>query len=109
MNSDLSYSAQMVREHDPDRFLLTMLMPPTYREDLLTLFAFYYEVAKTREVVSETVLGQIRLKWWQESIEEIYKGGAVREHEIVQALAGVIGRRGLSYEYFPTKAKRSGC
>jgi len=102
MSSKLSYSAQMVYEHDPDRFLLTMLMPQEFREDLLVLFAFYYEIAKTREVVSDTMLGQIRLKWWQEAIEEIYKGGAVREHEILQALAGVIERRGLSYEYFET-------
>lgn len=102
MSSKLSYNAQMVQEHDPDRFLLTMLMPQEFREDLLTLFAFYYEIAKTREVVSETVLGQIRLKWWQEGIEEIYNGGAVREHETLQALAGVIERRALSYEYFET-------
>jgi len=102
MTTNLSYSAQMVQEHDPDRFLITMLMPAAFREDLLALFAFYYEVAKTREVVSETVLGQIRLKWWQEAIEEIYKGGAVREHEILKALSGVIERRGLSYEYFET-------
>lgn len=102
MTTNLSYCAQMVQEHDPDRFLITMLMPHDCREDLLALFAFYYEVAKTREVVSETVLGQIRLKWWQEAIEEIYKGGAVREHEILQALAGAIKRRGLSYAYFET-------
>jgi phytoene synthase len=102
MNAKLSYNAQIVHEHDPDRFLLTMLMPSEFHEDLLVLFAFYYEIAKTREVVSETVLGQIRLKWWQEGIEGIYKGGAVREHETLQALAGVIARRGLSYEYFET-------
>ncbi len=102
MTTNLSYCAQMVHEHDPDRFLITMLMPQEFREDLLTLFAFYYEVAKTREVVSETVLGQIRLKWWQEAVQEIYKGGAVREHEILKALSGVIKRRGLSYEYFET-------
>lgn len=102
MKSKLSYNAQIVHEHDPDRFLITMLMPQECREDLLTLFAFYYEIAKTREVVSETVLGQIRLKWWQEAIEEIYQGGAVREHETLQALAGVIERRALRYEYFET-------
>jgi len=102
MTSDLTYSAQIVRDNDPDRFLMVMLMPPEFREDLLVLFAFYHEIAKTREVVSETTLGQIRLKWWQEAIKEIYDSGVALEHEILQALAGVIDRRGLSYDYFET-------
>lgn len=102
MAEELSYCAQVVKEHDPDRFLLSMMMPAEYRDDLLVLFAFYHEVAKTREVVSETMLGQIRLKWWQEAIKEIYDSGEVLEHEVLRALAEVIERRSLSYEHFET-------
>ena len=102
MSENLSYCAVTVKENDPDRFLLTMMMPAAYQEDLLVLFAFYHEVAKTREVVSETMLGQIRLKWWQEAIKEIYDTGVVLEHEILQELAKVIERRELSYEHFET-------
>lgn len=102
MAEELSYCAQIVKEHDPDRFLLAMMMPAEYRDDLLALFAFYHEIAKTREVVSETMLGQIRLKWWQEAIKEIYESGEVLEHEVLQTLAGVIERRNLSYEHFET-------
>lgn len=102
MDAALSYNAQMVKDNDPDRFLLAMLMPPQFREDLLILFSFYHEIAKTREVVSETMLGQIRLKWWQEAIHHYYEHGVMPEHETLQALGGVIDRRHLSYEYFET-------
>tara|TARA_B100002003_G_C14065749_1_gene512894 strand:- start:205 stop:1008 length:804 start_codon:yes stop_codon:yes gene_type:complete len=102
MSEKISYCAQIVRDFDPDRFLMTMLMPAEFREDLLCLFAFNHEIAKTREVVSETMLGQIRLKWWQEGIKEIYDGAPVRQHEILMPLARVIEERGLSYEYFET-------
>lgn len=102
MAEELSYCAQVVKEHDPDRFLLSVMMPAEYRADLLSLFAFYHEIAKTREVVSETMLGQIRLKWWQEAIKEIYDSGQVLEHEVLQELAAVIERRKLSYEHFET-------
>ncbi|MFN3701391.1 MAG: phytoene/squalene synthase family protein [Alphaproteobacteria bacterium] len=98
----LSYCADIVREYDPDRYFITMMMPHDMREDILALLAFNHEIAKTREVVSETMLGQIRLKWWIEAIAEIYESGAVLEHEILQALAKAIERRGLRYEYFET-------
>lgn len=79
-----------------------MLMPADMREDLLVLFAFNHEIAKTREVVSETMLGQIRLKWWLDALQGIYDGGSVPENDILRALADVIARRGLSFSYFET-------
>jgi phytoene synthase len=102
MAHSLSYCAQIVKAHDPDRFLLTMLMRPEYHEDLLTLFAFNYEIAKTREVVSETMLGLMRLQWWRDSISSIFKGNEPPEHEILKPLSDVIKRRGLSEESFNT-------
>lgn len=100
MAENLSYVAEQVRMHDPDRFLLSMMMPAACRADLLTLFAFHHEIAKTREVVSETQLGLIRLQWWRDAIARIYDAGEVLEHEILLALADVIARRDLSRQYF---------
>lgn len=102
MNQNISTIAQMVREQDPDRFLITMMMPPEFHEDILALLALNIEIAKTREVVSETMLGQIRLKWWQEAIQAIYDTGIALEHDVLRALARAITRRGLSYAYFET-------
>ena len=100
--SALSYCGQIVREHDPDRFLLSHFAPADRREALWALFAFNHEVAKTREVVSETQLGLIRLQWWREAIAAIYKEGDAPEHEVVQALAEAIVAYDLPREAFDT-------
>lgn len=96
----LSYCEDLVRAHDPDRFLITMLMPADKRSDLCALFAFNYEIAKTREVVSETQLGLIRLQWWHEGIAEIYDGASVREHAVLLALQDAIKRYDLPQALF---------
>lgn len=111
--SDLSYAGQVVREHDPDRFFLSMFVPPSpsglrrdkagvdAREDVWALFAFNYEIAKTREVVSETQLGLIRLQWWRDAIAKIYSG-EVLDHLGVQALAKAIKAHDLPKDLFDT-------
>ena len=96
----LSSVARLVREHDRDRFLTALFAPAERREDLFALYAFNYEVAKTREVVSEPVLGRIRLQWWRESLDAIYAGAPVRRHEVVEPLAAAIKGHKLSREPF---------
>lgn len=96
----LSYCVAQVRRHDPDRFLTTLFAPAKEREDLLTLYAFNLEVAKTREVVSEALLGHIRLQWWRETIEDLYAGAEPRAHEVVRPLADLIARRQLTRSRF---------
>ena len=95
----LSYCGIEIRQYDPDRFATAMLAPPARREGLFSLYAFNLEVAKTREAVSEPMLGEIRLQWWREAIEGIYDG-MPRRHEVVQPLAELVADQGLTREYF---------
>ena len=88
-NSSLSYCATQVRRDDHDRFLTALFAPAAIREDLFALYAFNLELAKTREQVSEAILGEIRLQWWRETLEEIFAGNR-REHPVVGALADSI-------------------
>jgi phytoene synthase len=97
---ELSYCGAEVHRHDPDRFLTALYAPPSARESLLTLYAFNLEIAKIREQVSEPMLGEIRLQWWREAIEEAYAGGAVRRHAVAEPLAAVIRDRGLTRVHF---------
>lgn len=83
---ELSYCAALVRRYDHDRFLTTLFAPRDRREALLALYAFNFEIARTRESVSEPMLGEIRLQWWREALEEI-DGGRPRRHAVVAALA----------------------
>ena len=94
MAERLSYCAAEVRRRDYDRFLTVLFAPPAAREHLFALYAFNHEIAKVRETVSEPMLGQIRLQWWREAITGVYEanrgGGAVRKHEIVEALGAAV-------------------
>jgi len=94
----LSWCASEVRRHDHDRYLTALFAPADCRDSLFALYALNVEIARTREIVSEPMLGQIRLQWWRESIEGIY-GGAVRRHEVVEPLSEAVGRHGLSRAY----------
>ncbi|GJL85287.1 MAG: hypothetical protein DHS20C02_10620 [Micavibrio sp.] len=100
MAQSLSYCGQLVKEQDPDRFLISMLMDSSCRESLWALFAFNHEIAKTREVVSETALGHIRLQWWRDAIASVYEGGAVPEHEVMGPLSESIRQYDLPRKAF---------
>ncbi len=90
----LSYCADLVRRQDRERYLTALFAPAGRREDLFALYAFNLEVAKTAEVVSEPMLGGIRLQWWREAIAEIYQG-TPRTHAVIGPLARAVERRGL--------------
>jgi len=99
-SSTLAALGRLVRRHDRDRFLTTLFAPGERRQDLLALYAFNYEVARTREIVTEPMLGRIRLQWWRETLEAIYAGKPPRRHEVAEPLAEAIGRRQLSAAHF---------
>src|ERR1700760_4522985 len=79
--------AELVRRHDPDRFLTALFAPPDRRDALMTLYAFNHELARAREAVSEPPLALIRLQWWREVVE-----GARRSHEVATPLGDAIAR-----------------
>ncbi|PWC55529.1 phytoene/squalene synthase family protein [Azospirillum sp. TSO22-1] len=98
--ADLSYCGQEVRRYDNDRFLTCLFAPAERRETLFALCAFNIEIAKTREVVSEPMLGQMRLQWWRDAVEAAYEGGAAPVHAVTQPLAEAIRGHGLTRGHF---------
>lgn len=89
MVSNLSYNGQQVYDYDHDRFLTALFAPASKREALFALYAFNHEIAKTRDVVTDAMIGQIRLQWWRDGIGKLY-AGEISEHEIFKGLAPVI-------------------
>lgn len=86
-----------VRRADSDRWLASRLISDSaLRADVLAVLAFDAELARVRAVVSEALLGEIRLTWWQEALVEITEQRPVRRHPTVQALAQAIESRHLS-------------
>jgi NADH dehydrogenase [ubiquinone] 1 alpha subcomplex assembly factor 6 len=98
--ADSETLAHSLRRHDRDRYLTTLFAPSDRRTALTALYAFNFEVAKTREVVREPLLGRIRLQWWREAIDEIYRGAKPRHHEVVEPLAAAIRAHDLTRYHF---------
>lgn len=69
-------------------------------EDLFSLYAFNHEIAKTREVVTETRLGLIRLQWWRDALTAVYEGKPPLKHEVMEPLAAAIKKHNLPQEHF---------
>src|SRR5437763_854177 len=92
----LSPVAALVRRHDRDRYQTALFAPPRQREALFALYAFNYEIARVREIVSEPMLGQIRLQWWREVIAATFAGEPPRRHQIVLPLTDAIREFRLS-------------
>ncbi len=93
------HCADQVRRHDHDRYLCTLFAPVGARDAILALYAFNVEIAKVRETVSEPMMGQIRLQWWREVIENAPQGD-LRKHPVAMALGAAIRDHGLPAEPF---------
>lgn len=98
MADDLEDLDDLVRRHDPDRWLASrFIADPQARADVITLYAFDHELTKAAQV-SEPMLAEIRLTWWSEALDEIFEDRPVRRHPVALALADVIPRRKLPRE-----------
>lgn len=86
-----------VRRHDPERYLACLFAPAAHRDALFALLAANHEIAKTAEVVSEPMIGQIRLQWWRETIDGV-EAGTPRDHEVAVPLAAAVAQGGLRLE-----------
>ena len=98
-NNPILRLAAHARAADPDRYMCALFAAPRQRSALFALLLFNAEIARVRDVVSEPMLGQIRLQWWREAIDEIYQGRG-RRHEVADPLAEAIRTHGLTRSYF---------
>jgi len=93
MTDDLD---DLIRRTDPDRWLSSRFIgDAATRADVVALYAYDHELARAPKVASNPLLGEIRLTWWREVLDEVFEGREVRRHPTAQALADVIRRRNL--------------
>jgi phytoene synthase len=84
------------RRMDPERWLSSrFIADPQARADVVAIYAFDYELARAPKVASNALMGEIRLTWWREVLDEVYEGRPVRHHPTAQALAAAIARHSL--------------
>lgn len=94
--NSLSYCAALVRKHDRGRFVTALFAPDAAREGLFALYAYNHEIARTREVVTETMIGQMRLQFWRDAVRDMYEQDTAPEHEVAQALHIAVRKHNLS-------------
>jgi len=97
--TSLSYCAEQVRLYDHDRFLTVIFAPAAVREHLFALYAFNIELAKVREVVSEPLIGQMRLQWWRDALDKLQAGQDIA-HEIARPLGEAMRAAGIDRAAF---------
>jgi phytoene synthase len=96
MSDDLD---EMIHRVDPDRWLSSRFVGDAgLRADVIAIYAYDHELARAPKVASNSLLGEIRLTWWREVLDEVYEGRHVRHHPTALALADVIQRHGLPRE-----------
>ncbi len=91
----------VLRHSDPDRLLLVGFLPAAERLPVAALYALNAEIAKTRAVVSEAMLGSIRLQWWRDALDELFAGERPR-HQCLQPLADPARHGRISRPLFDT-------
>jgi len=77
----------LLRRVDEDRWLAARFAPRDVRPKLGAVYALNYEIARTAWAVKNETLGDIRLAFWRDAIEEIHAGKTPRAHPALEAYA----------------------
>ena len=92
-------AAATLRRHDPDRYIATLYAPAPLRPALWAVFGFAAEVAQVPTLVSQSALGEIRLQWWRDTVNELSgqngNTAPASGHPIADALGPVIKAHGI--------------
>ena len=68
--------------------MATGFAPEHTRERLLQLYAFYHEIARIPDTVSEALIGQMRLAWARDALTDVFAfEPKVRRHDVYEGLA----------------------
>uniref|UniRef100_A0A1B6CD17 NADH dehydrogenase (Ubiquinone) complex I, assembly factor 6 n=1 Tax=Clastoptera arizonana TaxID=38151 RepID=A0A1B6CD17_9HEMI len=68
-----NYCLNLLRTHDYENFLCSLLLPNILRRSAFAIRAFNIEISKVQERVSDPKLGQMRFQFWQDTLEKLYK------------------------------------
>jgi 15-cis-phytoene synthase len=88
---DYAYCEDLLRHADADRWLASLFIPQDRRRHIHALYAFSLEIARVKEIVSEPLLGEIRVQWWRDALDGKNAGDA-RANPVSAALLDTIAR-----------------
>ncbi|EDV29016.1 uncharacterized protein TRIADDRAFT_52473 [Trichoplax adhaerens] len=97
--SNVSYCMNLVRKHDFENYLTTLLLPKDSRNSVFAIRAFNLETIKIKDIISQPGTGEMRIKFWASAIESIYKNEPP-QHPIAMELMKAKDKNHLSKMWF---------
>jgi phytoene synthase len=95
--TDDTYCLHALKQADPERYFTCVFAPEKYRAALAALYAFNLDIVRTRELVSDPMIGEIRLQWWRDALHGVGEGDA-SAHPIAGPLLKAIAEYHLPIE-----------
>ena len=89
MDANQKACLSLLREGDRDRYLCALLTPENARGPIAALYAFNLEIARIRDLVTEPMMGEVRMQWWKDLITGQAHGDASL-HPVAAALMRVV-------------------
>jgi 15-cis-phytoene synthase len=93
-------SSELLPKSEDVRLACAFIPDSEKRAEVLVLLAFLETLRDIPERTTDPLMGEIRLRWWYEAIEEIAQGRPVRYHPLTEALKALIERYSLSPKDF---------
>ena len=81
-----------MKQGDYERYRVIMTLDPKLRSDLFVLMAANIEISRAPWASRESLISEIRLRWWFEAIEEIESDKGVRRHFVTSPLEDILTR-----------------
>lgn len=89
--------ADMVYKDDHNRYLTTLFVDKDKRRSLFALYAFNIEISKVVDISKEPLVSQIKLQWWQDSLDDLKKG-QVAKHPVIEELSKALTHHQISID-----------
>ena len=93
------YCRNLVRQADRDRYLASLFAADETRPHIQAIYAFNIELGTVRDRIREPALGEMRLQWWLDAVEDIYRG-TTPGHPVLEALARAVAHGRLPLDAF---------
>ncbi|XP_015435195.1 PREDICTED: NADH dehydrogenase (ubiquinone) complex I, assembly factor 6 [Dufourea novaeangliae] len=93
------YCFELVRKHDYENFLCTLSLSSKTRAAGFAIRAFNVEVAQVQDQIRDYKIGEMRIKFWTDALNETYRGNPPRSPVMLE-LYRILQKCSLSKRYF---------
>ncbi|ENN76314.1 hypothetical protein HUJ04_002486 [Dendroctonus ponderosae] len=102
--SSADYCLDSIRKYDYENFMCTLLLKGSARSIAVAVRSFNVEVSRVAEQVSQSNIGLMRLKFWEEAVDKCYSKDILQvpKHPVAVELFKAISKVNLSRRYLKT-------